>query len=58
MKYPELIGKCKNCIGCNLLELENFKGKYRCENFVDGGKENDLCIGDKGKSSWKRETKI
>ena len=39
MKYQELIGKCKNCLGCNLLELENFKGKYRCENFVYGGKE-------------------
>lgn len=38
MKYQEIIGKCKNCIGCNLLELENFKGKYRCENFIDGGK--------------------
>lgn len=54
MKYPELIGKCKTCIGCSLLELGTFKGKYRCENFVDGGKENDLCIRNKGKSSWKR----
>lgn len=39
MKYPELIGKCKTCIGCSLLELGTFKGKYRCQNFVDGGKE-------------------
>lgn len=54
MKYQELIGKCKTCIGCSLLELGTFKGKYRCQNFVDGGKENDLCIGDKRKSSWKR----
>ena len=23
--YPELIGKCKNCYGCNRLELEDFK---------------------------------
>ena len=39
MKYQELIGKCKICIGCSLLEMENFRGKYKCENFVDGGKE-------------------
>lgn len=58
MKYVEITDKCKQCIGCNLLEIPTFKGKYRCENFVDGGKTNDLCIGDKGKSSWKRETKI
>lgn len=40
MKYQELIGKCRSCIGCSLLEMQKFKGKYRCENFVDGGKEN------------------
>ncbi len=54
MKYPELTEKCKQCLGCNLLELETFKGKYRCENFIDGGKTNDLCIRDKRKSSWQR----
>lgn len=30
MKYPELIGKCKNCLGCNKLEDKTFKGTYRC----------------------------
>jgi len=27
----ELIGLCKNCLGCNRLEDKNFKGTYRCE---------------------------
>lgn len=27
----ELIGKCKDCLGCNKLENPNFKGTYRCE---------------------------
>ncbi len=37
MKYPKLIGICKTaieiglCKGCNLLELENFVGKSKCE---------------------------
>lgn len=26
--------KCYNCPGCNRLENENFKGVYRCENFI------------------------
>ena len=31
MKYPELTGKCKNCTGCNLLEIPFFTGKTECE---------------------------
>ena len=27
----ELIGICKNCLGCNRVEDKNFKGTYRCE---------------------------
>lgn len=27
----KLIGKCKNCLGCNRLEDPNFTGVYRCE---------------------------
>lgn len=27
----ELIGKCKNCLGCNKLENPEWKGTYRCE---------------------------
>ena len=54
MKYPELTEKCRQCLGCNLLELETFKGKYRCEKFVNGGKTNDLYIRDKRKSNRQR----
>ena len=25
---------CKTCLGCNLLEDKNFKGKDRCEYYV------------------------
>lgn len=32
--YKELKGKCNTCIGCNLLEREDFKGYYRCENYI------------------------
>lgn len=27
----ELIGKCKNCLGCNRLENPEWRGTYRCE---------------------------
>lgn len=30
-KQTELKGKCKNCLGCQRLEDENFKGIERCE---------------------------
>ena len=33
--------KCKGCLGCNRLEDENFKGVYRCPNFVPGRGEKD-----------------
>ena len=37
MKYPELIGKCKNCtLGCFRLEDENFRGTDNCEYIEDG----------------------
>jgi hypothetical protein len=35
MKYPELKGLCKNCLGCNKLELPDFTGVYRCEYAID-----------------------
>ena len=25
---------CNTCLGCNRLELENFNGVYRCNNYV------------------------
>lgn len=34
MKYPNLIGVCVTCSGCNLLENINFEGKYECENHL------------------------
>lgn len=34
-KYPQLTGKCEKCIGCNRLELDNFKGILRCENYIE-----------------------
>lgn len=35
MKYKELKGLCKNCLGCNRLEDINFEGVYRCEYATD-----------------------
>lgn len=32
--------KCVTCLGCNLLEDINFKGYYRCKNYVKG-EQND-----------------
>ena len=31
MKYRELIGVCKNCLGCNKLENPLFKGVKECK---------------------------
>lgn len=28
--------KCKSCMGCNRLELAEFKEIYRCENYMRG----------------------
>lgn len=33
--YKQLKGLCKNCLGCNKLELESFTGVYRCEYATD-----------------------
>lgn len=49
---------CKNCIGCNQLELNYFREKENCINFVYGGKEYDLGIRNKRKSYWKGTTKV
>lgn len=35
IKYPELIGKCKTCLGCQRLEQEDFKGVYRCQYYIE-----------------------
>jgi len=31
MKYPKLIGACKDCLGCMRLENPNFIGVYKCK---------------------------
>lgn len=31
---------CYTCLGCNMLEDERFMGKYKCENYINGYKEN------------------
>lgn len=38
MSYPQLIGICKTCLGCNKLELKEFKGTYQCNNYKGGKK--------------------
>lgn len=38
-KYPELYGKCPTCLGCNRLDLKDFKGVYRCNSYVKGGND-------------------
>lgn len=39
--YPQLRenSKCITCLGCNRLELEEFIGVLRCENYIKGDKE-------------------
>lgn len=37
--YPPLGGICGKCRGCNRLELDNFKGVWRCENYIEEAKE-------------------
>lgn len=44
MKYAELKGLCKNCIGCNRLEITNYAGTYQCSNYIDGTKIENLEI--------------
>ena len=35
---------CKNCLGCNLLEIPYFKGKTECQNYIPANKSGlDLC---------------
>lgn len=44
MKYPELKGLCKNCLGCNRLEITNYAGTYQCSNYIDGTKKENLGV--------------
>lgn len=40
-KYVEVKGKCRTCLGCNLLENPNFAGYYRCDNYARGEEDDD-----------------
>lgn len=35
----ELEYKCKTCLGCNRLESPEFKGTYRCDNYIESKKD-------------------
>lgn len=32
--YGEVMGKCKDCYGCSRQELPEFKGVFRCPNYI------------------------
>lgn len=32
--YGEVMGKCRDCYGCNRLEMIEFHGVYRCDNYI------------------------
>lgn len=33
---------CFTCLGCNRLELEEFNGVYRCNNYAKGTEKKDI----------------
>lgn len=39
MKYPELKGICKTCLGCMRLESPEFKGVWRCDYYKEAKDE-------------------
>lgn len=41
MKQIDKQYKCYTCLGCNRLLLEDFKGVYRCNNYIKGAKEDE-----------------
>ena len=42
--YPQLTNKCVKCLGYNRLIDENFKGVYRCENYIEKEQTEDEQI--------------
>lgn len=36
-----MLSKCKDCLGCNRLEQENFGGDNKCKNYRKGVSEDD-----------------
>ena len=44
---------CRSCLGCNQLELDNFKGVGSCINYIRGTNG----IYSNRQDNWKRQTK-
>lgn len=44
MRYPELKGVCKNCLGCSRLESPYFRGITECK-YSTQPKENKINFG-------------
>ena len=40
MEKKKLKGKCRKCLGCNLLEYREFNGRKHCKYFVRADNEN------------------
>ena len=39
-----MLTKCRDCLGCNLLENENFRGDNNCRNFRNGVSKDEKSI--------------
>ena len=39
MKQISKDKKCYTCLGCTRLEIAEFEGVYRCQNYVEGAKD-------------------
>ena len=39
-----MLTKCSDCLGCNLLENENFRGDNNCRNFRNGVSKDEKSI--------------
>ena len=40
----KLKGKCRTCLGCNLLEEQGFKGREECKYFIDGTRKDKIIL--------------
>lgn len=34
--------KCDDCLGCNRLLIDSFQGVYRCKNYIQGDKDEQI----------------
>ena len=39
-----MLTKCRDCLGCNLLENKNFRGNNNCRNFRNGVSKDEKSI--------------